>query len=129
MSSVSSVNPALANLLQTLSNIGSPVLSSTAVVSALEKAPAGDIVQLSTAAMQLENVDAMFGISDSSSTDTSSSLMNLPNLPSGSSTDSTASATDQLANYQATLQAAETQGLLGTGSTASQPSSLFDVTG
>jgi hypothetical protein len=48
------------------------------VTSALQKAPAADIVQLSVAATQLEGVDAMFGISDGSSTGTSSVLPEFP---------------------------------------------------
>jgi len=78
MGSVSSTNPGLQNLLQTLSNLNSPVLSSPVVTSALQKAPAADIVQLSVAATQLEGVDAMFGISDGSSTGTSSVLPEFP---------------------------------------------------
>ena len=55
------VNQGVSNLLQTLSAIDPSVVSSPAVVAALEKAPASDIVQLSTAALQLQNVDALFG--------------------------------------------------------------------
>jgi len=64
MGSVSSTNPGLTNLLQTLSNLNSPVLSSPAVTSALKKASPVDIVQLSVAANQLQSVDAMFGLSN-----------------------------------------------------------------
>ena len=74
MGSVSSVNPGVADLLQSLSNLNSPVMSSQTVVNALENAPAADIVQLSTAANQLQGIDAMFGISTSPSTDMSSTL-------------------------------------------------------
>jgi len=80
MGSVSSVNPGIADLLQTLTNVNSPVMSSKAAVSALEKAPAADIVQLSAAANQLESVDAMFGISTSPTTDVSSTLTALESL-------------------------------------------------
>ena len=62
----SSLNPGVADLLQTLANVNSPVLSSPAVVSALEKAPASDIVQLSAEATQLQNMDALFGLSAAS---------------------------------------------------------------
>ncbi len=58
----SSLNPGLADLFQTLSNIDSPLLPSPAVTSALENASPTDIVQLSLAADQLQNVDAMFGM-------------------------------------------------------------------
>ena len=61
MGSVSSTNPGVADLLQTLSKVGSPLASSSKDVSALEKASPADLVQLSTAAMQLENVDTLFG--------------------------------------------------------------------
>ena len=57
MGSVSSVNPGVANLLQTLTNLNSPVMSSPAAVAALKKAPAADIVQLSDSAAQLQGVE------------------------------------------------------------------------
>jgi hypothetical protein len=139
MSSVSSTNPGLENLLQMLSQLNSPVLSSPATVSALQKAPTADIVQLSVAATQLQGVDAMFGISDGSTGGTSSILANLENLltaPGGAASTATAangqsaaSPAEQLANYQTALQAAETQSLFGTGTTSSFSNSLFDLTG
>jgi hypothetical protein len=128
MSSASSINPGVENLLQTLSNVNSPALSSSKVVSALEKAPARDIVQLSAAATQLENMDAMFGISDSSSSSSSDPLTNLDNLLTQSAS-STSSPTDQLADYQATLQAVQTQDLFGTGTANGLSSSLLNLTG
>jgi hypothetical protein len=109
------------------------------VTSALQKAPAADIVQLSVAATQLEGVDAMFGISDGSSTPTSNTFTNLEDLAAGSTGaastataaggQSTASSAEQLANYQADLQAAETQSLFGTGTNSGLSNSLFDFTG
>ncbi|MGD0871386.1 MAG: hypothetical protein ABSB88_17680 [Bryobacteraceae bacterium] len=139
MSSVSSVNPGLENLLQTLSNLNSPVLSSPATVSALEKAPPADIIQLSVAATQLEGVDEMFGIPDGSEGGTSSTLTNLEDLLTGSggaastatvaNGQSTASSAEQLANYQTALQAAEAQSLFGTGTTSGLSNSLFNLTG
>jgi hypothetical protein len=140
MGSVSSVNPGVAALLQTLSNVNSPVMSSPAAVSALEKAPASDIVQLSVAATQLQGMDEMFGISNGSGTDMSSILANLGNSLAGSAESaangqpvstalSTASPADQLANYQAVLQGAETQGLFSTGSNVGLSGSLFNTTG
>src|ERR1700693_648002 len=45
MGSVSSVNPGLTDLFQTMANTSSPLLSSPSVVSALEAAPTADIVQ------------------------------------------------------------------------------------
>ena len=147
MGSVSSINPGVANLLQTLSNIGSPVLQSPAEVSALEKAPSGDIVQLSMEATELEGVNAMFGIPAGSSMDMNSTVATLGDILSGSmgtgstapsnanigfldpSLLSTASPADQLANYQAAFQGAETQGLFGAGTTSGLTNSLFDVMG
>jgi hypothetical protein len=144
-----SINPGVSNLLQTLSNFNSPVLSSPAVVSALEKASPSDIVQLSAEATQLEGVDAMFGIgaagSSDSGTDLSSALASLedPTTASGNSTTSapssstssstaaslTTSLAAQLANYQAAVQSDETQALLGGGTNSSLTGSLFDLSG
>lgn len=147
----SSLNPGVANLLQTLADVNSPVLSSPATVSALETASPTDIVQLSESATQLENVDALFGISNSSSDSGASILSNLlANLestetgtgasassvleaattPQSSAATTTATQADQLASYQAALQSAETQTLLGTGSTPNlSDSSLINLLG
>jgi len=137
----SSLNPGVSELLQTLSNINSPVLSSPAVVSALEKAPESDIVQLSNEALQLQGVDTMFGISNGSSSsgsDMSSLLENLDSSATASGTSTansqsasgvlaSASAADQLANYQAALQASVSQGLFGTASSNGLIGSLFNT--
>jgi hypothetical protein len=120
-----SINPGVSDLLQTLSNVGSPVLSSPAVVSALEKASPSDIVQLSTEATQLEGVDAMFGIadgSDSSGSGVSSLLTSLENQAA-----SPASSAAEASTYQAATQSDEAQALLGSG--GSSIGSLFDLTG
>jgi hypothetical protein len=150
MSSIPSLNPALSNLLQTLSNVNSPVLSSPTAVSALESASPGDIVQLSMAATQLENVDILFGVasgsSGNSSSDLNSLLANLEPSLTGSSSSSAVpvsstnsqsssasspigSASDQIANYQAALQAEEIGALLGPSSTGSASNSLLDAIG
>jgi len=127
MSSVSSTSPGLQNLLQTLSSLNSPVLSSSPVTSALKKAPTADIVQISVAATQLQGVDAMFGIADSTGSSASTVLTNLENLASGTTGASTAttassqsatSSADQLAGAEAALQAQQTQGLFGSGTTS-----------
>ena len=137
----SSLNPGVSELLQTLSNINSPVLSSPAVVSALEKAPESDIVQLSNEALQLQGVDTMFGISNGSSSsgsDMSSLLENLDSSATASGTSTansqsasgvlaSASGADQLANYQAALQASVSQGLFGTASSDGLIGSLFST--
>ena len=129
MSSASSVNPGVQSLLQTLSNVNSPVLASSKVVSALDTAPASDIVQLSAAATQLENMDALFGVSDGSSASTSSPLSSVENLLTASESSSATTSADQLADYQATLQALQTQDLFGTGTANGLTDSLLNVTG
>jgi hypothetical protein len=137
----SSLNPGVSELLQTLSNVNSPVMSSPAVVTALEKAPEKDIVQLSSEALQLQSVDAMFGISTGSSgsnSNMSSLLESLASSATGSGTAATnsqsasgvlasASGADQLANYQAALQASVSQGLFGTASSDGLIGSLFST--
>jgi hypothetical protein len=135
MGSVSSLNPGIADLLQTLTNLNSPVMSSKTAVSALESAPPADIVQLSVAATQLQSVDAMFGISTSPISDMSSTLASLEGAATGSSGAaassvlSTASPADQFANYEQTLQAQVTQGLFGSGITTSLSGTLFNGIG
>jgi hypothetical protein len=141
MGSVSAANPGVTDLLQILSNLNSPVLSSPGVTSALQTAPTADIVQLSMAAMQLEGVDAMFGISNSSSTGANSTLASLEALLNGSAggtanaqllsaATSNAASADQLAAEQTASQLAETQALLyGTGTTGGTSGSLFDLMG
>lgn len=133
MGSISSVNPGITNLLQTLSNVDSPVLSSPSVLSALQKASPSDVVQLSSAALQLENADAMFGMPapNSSTTDLTSLLATLEApqaTQSPSLTSSTASPADQAASYQAALQQSETQTLFGLGLTSAS-SSLLNILG
>jgi hypothetical protein len=128
-----SINPGVSNLLETLSNLNSPVLSSAAMVSALEKAPPSDIVQLSAEATQLEGVDAMFGISgtaDGSSNSLTSALAGLENAAAGTgnSSSSSASTAAQLSNHQAMVQSDEALALLGGGGSDLTGSS-FDLTG
>jgi hypothetical protein len=133
MGSVSSVNTGVTDLLQTLTRLNSPVMSSKTAVSALEKAPAADIVQLSAAANQLQSVDAMFGISTTPNSDMSSTLTALESLAAGSTGITTppalsnASPADLVANGQAALQAQLTQGLFGTGTNNSLSGSLFNA--
>src|ERR1700733_14088440 len=72
---IASTNNGLADLLQTLTNENSPLLptlSSPAVEAALEKAPATDIVEISAQAVQLQDADALFGISNTPTTPTDS---------------------------------------------------------
>jgi len=130
-----------------LSNGGSPVLNSTRVTSALQKAPTSDIVQLSMDAIQSQGIDALFGLSSGSNGATSTSQASLADLLSGStgasytSPDSAANALlssaalsgaspeGQLAYYQSTAQAAQTQGLINAGAFGKQSGSLVDLTG
>jgi hypothetical protein len=107
-------------------------MSSPGTVSALESASPSDIVALSDAATQLQGVSELFGLPDGlSASGSASSLSYLlagsltadsaQNTPSTSSTappPTSSSATDQLSNYQATLQGEQPQGLLGSGTFA-----------
>jgi hypothetical protein len=141
MGSVSSASPGLTDVLQLLSNLNSPVLSSAGVTSALKKASTTDVVQLSMAATQLEGVDAMFGISNSSSAGANTTFANLQNLLSGSggananaqvlsAASADAATATQLATEQTALQSAESQYLLyGTGASSSLSGSLFSLMG
>jgi hypothetical protein len=152
-----SLNPGLADLLQTLLNVNSPVLSSPSVVSALENAPSSDIVQLSQSASQLENVDMLFGLPNSATESSTSSIRTLltdlespqaaaspsassilaaANASEASSTSSstkaasTSTEADQLASSQAAQQFADMQTLFGTAPTATLPdTSLLNLLG
>lgn len=146
MSSVPSMNLGVSNLLQSLSNVGSSVLTSSKVTSAIEKAPTSDIVEMSMEAQQLQNMDTLFGISSNSSSTTTNPLTSLETLLAGSnaaesqsstsaasssSSSSTATSTpaQQMTEAQANSQAAEIQALLGTSTTTSGTNSLFSVLG
>jgi hypothetical protein len=76
VASAASSNPGLTNLLQSLTQIGSPLASSPQVVAALQKSSPADIAQLSEEAIQLQGVDALFGSIDSNSTNSSSANPN-----------------------------------------------------
>lgn len=132
MGSVSSTNPGVANLLQTLANVNSPVLSSPAAVTALQNASPADVVQLSDAATELQTVDEMFGASTGSTGSGSSTANVFANLDSsllasapGASTTGTPSA----ANFQTEFQSAENQALFGGGASGNSPTSLIDLLG
>jgi hypothetical protein len=67
MGSVNSTSSNLSNLLQTLSTESpelSSILTTPQMQSALEKAPPGDLVQLSDQAMQLQQIGVLFGLTD-----------------------------------------------------------------
>lgn len=115
MGSVSSTNPGVANVLQTLANVNSPVLSAPNVVSALEKASPSDIVKLSAAATELQGVAMMFGGSAATSDGTSDPLSSL------------------IATLDASLTARTTAGAPGAATTSPSStdtgSSLIDLLG
>jgi hypothetical protein len=133
----SSPNQGVADLLQTLSNVNSPILNSPAAVKALESAPPSDIVQLSREATQLEGVDTLFGISSPSSSSSSvDTRFGLPTTTTSSPNNiltamenegATLTPAEQEANDQATAQSALTQGLFGTG--PSTTGTLFNTLG
>jgi hypothetical protein len=74
MGSIASVNPGIADLLQTLSGAAtgtlSSLLSSSATESALQNAPPADVAQLSQLAQQLAETNGLFGGSGESQTAT-----------------------------------------------------------
>jgi hypothetical protein len=136
----SSLNPGVSNLLQTLTNVNSPILNSQTAISAIESAPASDIVQLSAEATQLEGVDALFGISTPSTSNTTSvdTLFGIPTSSSTSTTNpilqamqnagATISSSDQAASQETATQAELEQGLFGTG-TNNNAGSLLNLIG
>lgn len=149
MGSIASTNPAatsagstnngLADLLQTLTSENSPLLStlsSQSVQTALQNAPASDIVEISEQAQQLQSVDALFGISNTASTSSDSLFSALADIgssesssASGSSLNAGSSLADQLAAYQSNAQTQEAQTLLGITPSGTAANSLFDVLG
>jgi hypothetical protein len=133
MGSVSSPNPAISNLLQTIASTEPSLLSSPSVVSSLENAPPADIIQISTAATQMAGLDAEFGISptptDTEAADLNNVLSALAPSQTAAGSSSSASANtstaQQLATYQAAVQEADTQALLGTGTTTGLSEPVF----
>jgi len=99
MASVSSVNPGVADILQTLSSTGATPLSSalfgSAVQSALQKASPSDLVQLSQEATQLQEASGLFSGANATQTSTNSGYSLLQSLfgLGGSSTAASAAAT------------------------------------
>jgi hypothetical protein len=124
MSAITAANPGLNDVLQSLSSLNSPIVSSPTTVSALEKAYTSDIVALSSATDELAGVNALFfGASDESSSTSNGTLASfLSDLPSN------ATPGEQLAAYQNSSQASQVDTLLGLGSGTSG-GSLFNVTG
>jgi hypothetical protein len=127
MSTTASINPALANLLQTLSKVGSPLLSSPQAMTALQKASPGDIVQISDEATQLEAINAMLGGSDTATSGLSTSDPLLSSLyqPASStgSTDPLVGLEQALASASANSTGGQSSTTGSTGGTQSSPSS------
>ncbi len=134
---VASTNNGLSDLLQTLTNDNSPLLSTLSspnVEAALESAPASDIVQISDEAQQLQTADALFGISNTSTSSADNLFSALAAVgssgtssTSASSLDPGSSLADQLAAYQGNQQTQETQALFGIAPSTTTPNSLYDV--
>jgi hypothetical protein len=94
MSTTSSVNAGLSSLLQNLSNIDPPILSSPKALAALQNAPPADIVQLSDEAIQLEGLNALFGAAEASGSSQAGSL--LSSLLGGTSASNNSESADLL---------------------------------
>jgi hypothetical protein len=153
MGTIAAVNPGVADLLQIVSNAGSPslssALSSSNLQSALQTASPADIAQLSSQALQLQVTNDLFASVDLSQTDglfsalspsTSNSGSNaaldnlLANLysptPAASPASPAAPASSlasQIATYQSNLQTEQLQALFGVDPTAGTPGSLVNV--
>jgi hypothetical protein len=137
MGSVASTNSGLSDLLQTLSNENSPLLStlsSPTVEAALEKAPASDIAEISVEAQQLQIADAIFGDASTAASGTSTSGTSTSGTSTNSlfseltSADSTSadSLAEQLAAYQDNSQVQEAQTLWGIRPPTTTSNSQFD---
>ncbi len=124
MSSVT--NPVLSNLLTTLGSTSpalASALSTSAVQTALKNASPGDLIKLSDQALQMQELDAIFGSSDSSQTTPPDLFSELSSITSGS--DPTSSLTSSAASLQAQNLAALFQTTPATDST----NSMLDVLG
>jgi hypothetical protein len=122
LDTTSSINPGLANLLQNLSNVGSPLLSSPNAMAALQKASPRDIVELSAEATQLEGLNAILGQPDTSSAaglSTSDPLLSTLYQADGSTTPA-----DPLASLEQALADASSSSTGGGSTTPSTTGSL-----
>ena len=143
MGSVSSANPGVANLLQMLQAGGSTLLTSSRVTSALQNAPASDVVQLSMNTVKSQNMDALFGVTGGATTN-GATLENLLTGATGTANttqDTTgngvlstaelaaAAPADQVAYYQSAAQAAQSQGMMNAGIFSNTSGSLINVVG
>ncbi len=127
MGTTSSVNLGLANLVQDLTNIGSPLVSSPTAMAALEKASPSDIVQLSAEASQLQGMSVLFGESNTATTNPTAadSILSAMYPNSGSTTPSTSALDQALADASSgssTGASSSTPSTTSSSSTASTPS-------
>jgi hypothetical protein len=124
MGAISSASTGIANLMQTLTNVGSSLVSTPSATanlqSALQNASTSDIVQLSDAALKLQATDEMFGVTPSSSSD---------NLLSALETSAAAgsSASTELSAAESQLQQDQNAALLGNAPSLSSPSNLVNL--
>ena len=105
MSSINSVNSGVGDLLQTFSSGStslSQALSAPGVQSALQNAPAADLVQLSQQALQLQQVGGLFGNSDISQASASPATLFLQALINPSQSSQPASSSSAANSYAAT---------------------------
>ena len=131
MGSVSS-SAGVASLLQILSASGSPVVSSPALMSDLENASPEDIIQISISAIQLQGMDTLLGISSGDTSD-GSALSSIIGNMTASQTPAEAASTSQstagqVASSEASLQAADAQGLFDP-ELSNTSDLLLDITG
>jgi len=142
----------ITDLVQSLTSAGSPqlaaTLSSATVQTALQNAPASDLLDLSSQALKLQETGQLFGTENSAETATlASTLYPLASLlaaanssaktatESGTSNASptasppTPSLASLLTEYKGDLQANEVESLFGIAPTPLLPSSLFDAMG
>jgi hypothetical protein len=118
MGSVGAVNPGVGDLLQALYNNNSslsPVLSSSAVESAIQTASPADLVQLSAQALQLQQTGDLFGAYDPASQISGPGATLLQALEEQDSAGQAASAASSAAAPQVNPALAEADDLFGYG--------------
>jgi hypothetical protein len=149
MDSISAINPISAN--PALSNTGvadalplitnsepalASLLSSASVKSALEKAPAADVVKLSDKALQLRVVDGLFEGGAATQTDSNTALgsilaqvsapipVSTTSRPAATAATPSAAVASQLGIFQGQLEAENTQALFAASATAASGSNV-----
>ena len=106
------VNPGMSTLLQMLGNESS-ALTTPSVQSAIENAPPSDIVTLSNAAIEGQEVGELFDPAGSSSTSASAASTLISDLIANASSGTASAGSSQLPSLLAALQYQQVQGLLG----------------